>query len=70
MAAVFMGGIMIHELSPGFELFTRHVDILTTLYFGLIVANFLLLGYYYLGLGDPIGKEAISKKVSEACKDW
>ncbi|MFH1491053.1 MAG: tripartite tricarboxylate transporter permease, partial [Pseudomonadota bacterium] len=43
VAAVFMGGIMIHGLNPGFELFTRHQDILTTLFFGLIIANFLLL---------------------------
>ncbi|UCG66715.1 MAG: tripartite tricarboxylate transporter permease, partial [Deltaproteobacteria bacterium] len=43
VAAVFMGGVMLHGLNPGFELFTRHLDILTTLYFGLIVANFLLL---------------------------
>jgi putative tricarboxylic transport membrane protein len=43
VAAVFMGGIMIHGLNPGFELFTRNQDILTTLFFGLIVANFLLL---------------------------
>jgi putative tricarboxylic transport membrane protein len=38
-----MGGIMIHGLNPGFELFTRNQDILRTLFFGLIVANFLLL---------------------------
>ena len=43
VAAVFMGGIMIHGLNPGFELFTRHQDILVTLFFGLLVANFLLL---------------------------
>lgn len=43
VAAVFMGGIMIHGLNPGFELFTRHQDVLTTLFFGLIVANFILL---------------------------
>jgi len=43
VAAVFMGGIMIHGLNPGFELFTQHQDILTTLFFGLIVANFMLL---------------------------
>jgi len=43
VAAVFMGGIMIHGLNPGFELFTRHQDVLTTLFVGLIVANFLLL---------------------------
>ena len=43
VAAIFMGGIMIHGLNPGFELFTRHQDVLTTLFFGLVVANFLLL---------------------------
>ncbi|MFH1488819.1 MAG: tripartite tricarboxylate transporter permease [Pseudomonadota bacterium] len=43
VAAIFMGGIMIHGLNPGFELFARNQDILTTLFFGLIVANFLLL---------------------------
>jgi putative tricarboxylic transport membrane protein len=42
VAAVFMGGIMIHGLNPGFELYTRHLDILYTLFFGLIVANFML----------------------------
>jgi putative tricarboxylic transport membrane protein len=43
VAAVFMGGIMLHGLNPGFELFTRNLDILTTLFFGLIIANFVLL---------------------------
>ena len=43
VAAVFMGGIMIHGLNPGFELFTQYQDVLTTLFVGLIVANFLLL---------------------------
>lgn len=43
VAAVFMGGIMLHGLNPGFELFTRNLDVLTTLFFGLIVANFVLL---------------------------
>ncbi|MCJ7596838.1 MAG: tripartite tricarboxylate transporter permease, partial [Desulfobacterales bacterium] len=43
VAAIFMGGIMIHGLNPGFELFTRHQDILCILFFGLILANFLIL---------------------------
>jgi len=43
VAAVFMGGIMLHGLNPGFELFTRNLDILQILFFGLIVANFILL---------------------------
>ncbi|MCF8094428.1 MAG: tripartite tricarboxylate transporter permease [Desulfobacteraceae bacterium] len=43
VAAVFLGGVMIHGLNPGFELFTRNIDILTILFCGLIVANFMLL---------------------------
>ncbi len=43
VAAVFMGGVMLHGLNPGFELFTRNIDILTTLFFGLFIANFILL---------------------------
>lgn len=43
VAAVFLGGVMLHGLNPGFELFTRNLDILTTLFFGLFVANFILL---------------------------
>lgn len=42
VAAIFMGGIMIHGLNPGFELYTRHLDVLYTLFFGLIVANFII----------------------------
>lgn len=42
VAAVFLGGVMIHGLNPGLELFTRHKDILYTLFFGLIVANFII----------------------------
>jgi len=43
VAAIFLGGVMVHGLNPGFELFTRHQDILCTLFFGLVVANFLIL---------------------------
>jgi putative tricarboxylic transport membrane protein len=42
VAAIFMGGIMVHGLNPGFELYTRHQDILYTLFFGLLVANFVM----------------------------
>ena len=42
VAAVFLGGVMIHGLNPGLELFTRHKDILYTLFFGMIVANFVI----------------------------
>jgi putative tricarboxylic transport membrane protein len=43
VAAVFLGGLMIHGLNPGIELFTRHKEVLYTLFFGLILANFLIL---------------------------
>lgn len=42
VAAVFMGGIMVHGLNPGFELYTQHLDILYILFFGLLVANFMM----------------------------
>jgi len=42
VAAVFLGGVMIHGLNPGLELFTRHREILYTLFFGLVVANFVI----------------------------
>jgi putative tricarboxylic transport membrane protein len=43
VAAIFMGGIMIHGLNPGFELYTSHLDVLYTLFFGLVLANFVML---------------------------
>jgi putative tricarboxylic transport membrane protein len=42
VAAIFMGGIMIHGLNPGFELYTSHLDVLYTLFFGLVLANFVM----------------------------
>jgi len=42
VAAIFLGGVMLHGLNPGFELFTRHKDVLYTLFFGLVLANFVL----------------------------
>ena len=42
VAAIFMGGLMMHGLNPGMELFTAHTDILYTLFFGLVVANILI----------------------------
>lgn len=43
VAAVFLGGLLLHGLNPGIELFTRNKDILYTLFFGLLLANFLIL---------------------------
>ena len=42
VAAIFMGGLMMHGLNPGMELFTRNKDVLYTLFFGLAVGNFLI----------------------------
>lgn len=42
VAAIFMGGLMMHGLNPGMELFTTYTDVLYTLFFGLIIANILI----------------------------
>ena len=44
--AVLIGALMIHELRPGPELFTKHPDIVYTLFSSLFVANVVL---YFLG---------------------
>lgn len=46
-AAVLIGALMIHDLQPGPELFTRHPDVVYTLFSSLFVANIFLL---FLGL--------------------
>lgn len=42
VSAIFLGGIMIHGLNPGLELFERNKEILYTLYFGLVFSHFLI----------------------------
>lgn len=42
VAAVFLGGLMVHGLNPGMELFTRNREVLVTLFFGLAVGNVLI----------------------------
>ncbi|MDF1554785.1 MAG: tripartite tricarboxylate transporter permease [Deferrisomatales bacterium] len=42
VAAIFMGGLMVHGLNPGFELYTEHLDVLYILFFGLVVANVIM----------------------------
>ena len=44
--AVLIGALMIHELRPGPELFTKHPEIVYTLFSSLFVANVVL---YFLG---------------------
>ncbi len=46
-AAVLIGALMIHDLQPGPELFTRHPEVVYTLFSSLYVANIFLL---FLGL--------------------
>jgi putative tricarboxylic transport membrane protein len=51
-SALFLGGLLIHGLAPGTQLFTRTPDITYGLFFGLIVAQFFIL---LIGLfGAPV----------------
>lgn len=51
-SALFLGGLLIHGLAPGTQLFTRHPETTYGLFFGLIMANFFIL---LVGLfGAPI----------------
>lgn len=42
VSAVFLGGILIHGLRPGVQLFTKYADISYTLLLGLFVANVMM----------------------------
>lgn len=51
-AALFLGGLLIHGLAPGSQLFTKHADTTFGLFLGLILAQFFIL---LIGLfGAPI----------------
>ena len=51
-SALFLGGLLIHGLAPGTQLFTRNPETVYGLFFGLIVAQFFIL---LIGLfGAPI----------------
>lgn len=43
VSAVFLGGLLIHGLKPGLQLFTQHAEIAYSLLFGMFVANLLML---------------------------
>ena len=43
VAAIMMGGLMIHGLNPGAELFTTHANVTWTFIFSLYLANVLML---------------------------
>lgn len=42
-SALFLGGLLIHGLAPGSQLFTKHADTAYGLFIGLILANFFIL---------------------------
>ena len=42
VSAIFLGGIMIHGLRPGLQLFTKYANISYTLLLGLFVANVMM----------------------------
>lgn len=42
VSAIFLGGLLIHGLRPGVQLFTKYADITYTLLFGLFVANIMM----------------------------
>lgn len=48
VSAVFLGGLLIHGLRPGAELFTYSGDIVYSLFFSLLVANILIV---FIGIG-------------------
>lgn len=43
VSAIFLGGLIIHGLRPGSELFTKHASITYALLLGLFVAHFFML---------------------------
>ncbi len=42
-AAVFLGGLLIHGLRPGMDLFTKHANITYTLIYGFFACNIIML---------------------------
>lgn len=42
VSAIFLGGLLIHGLRPGVQLFTKYADTTYTLLFGLFVANVMM----------------------------
>lgn len=62
VAAVILGGLMVHGLVPGRELFTTHANISYTIIIGFILAN-ILMGVFGILLVKPFSKVTkISKK--------
>lgn len=43
VSAIFLGGLLIHGLRPGAELFTKNAHITYTLFWGFLLANFVMM---------------------------
>ena len=48
-AAIFLGGLLIHGLAPGSQLFTTHAESAYGLLFGLLLAQFFILLFGFFG---------------------
>lgn len=62
-AAVLIGALMIHNLQPGPELFTKHPEIVHTLFSSLLVANVFILVLGLLGARLWIKAALIPKRL-------
>jgi len=62
-AAVLIGALMIHNLQPGPELFTKHPEIVNTLFSSLLVANVFILALGLLGARLWIKAALIPKRL-------
>ncbi|MGI6790839.1 tripartite tricarboxylate transporter permease [Aminivibrio sp.] len=62
-AAVLIGALMIHNLQPGPELFTKHPEIVYTLFSSLLVANVIILALGLLGARLWIKAALIPKRL-------
>lgn len=58
VAAILLGGLMIHGLQPGADLFTKHGDITYPIILGFILAN-ILMGVFGLSLTKPIARVCV-----------
>jgi len=62
-AAVLIGALMIHNLQPGPELFTKHPEIVYTLFSSLLVANVIILALGLMGARLWIKAALIPKRL-------
>ena len=55
VAAILLGGLMIHGLQPGSELFTKHADITYAVILGFLLAN-ILMGVFGMLIASKVAK--------------